>query len=106
MDELEDTCYDLWIQILEKSDDPGREELFQKFMKYQQDKNAAGLLREQAYNFLMNEFHEEKFLKKNLELLDQKIRQQDVKDRGYWLYDPQEYLIEKNWRSWKNSIIQ
>ena len=88
---IDQACMDLVMN----SDDPGKEELFQKLMKYQQDKNAAGLLKDRAYDFLMSEFHEEKFLKKNLELLDQKIRQQDVRDRGYWLHDPQEYLIEK-----------
>lgn len=79
-----DTCYKFWQQILEKSDEKDKQQMFQWFLQHRED-YVIDYLQEYIEDFLMNEFHDPNLLEQKQKcwmkiLHAQKIKQIAGKD--------------------------
>lgn len=67
-----DNCYEYWQTMLQECNDKEKENMFQWFQDHQEN-YVIDYLEDYISDFLLNEFHDEKMLRKKLHMLDEKI---------------------------------
>lgn len=79
------TCYEFWQQILQKSGEEEKKQMFRWFQEHQGNGYVIDYMEEYIDDFLMNEFHEPDMLVKKLKFLDELIEKAGSStDCGEW----------------------
>ena len=79
--EVEAECYSYWTDILAANDEKGKEKMYQWF-RYQEQKYKGQSLGNVVRGFLINEFHDEETLKREMEDLDEEICKEAASRNG------------------------
>lgn len=78
-----DTCYEYWQQILEKCNEPDKNRMQVWFEKHQWDGTVIDYMEDYIRDFLLNEFHDKKLLRMEMQKLDERIEKRgDSTDCG------------------------
>lgn len=96
--QLADLCYDYWSMITESCSQTDKRKIFAWFEKHLSSHIVADYMEHYISDFLMNEFHEEDFLKRKLAILDEQIRSSRSEKNGAqnWMtHYHYEYCVSK-----------
>lgn len=89
MGQLANDCYAYWEAILENCNEAEKEQMFAWFEKNESAGIVIDYMEDYIRDFLMNEFHDEDFLKKKLVMLDKQIEKAEKRkaEKNSWSID-------------------